>query len=245
MKKLCTHFALASLGCLLLAQTPAIGQEDVSEKVESHKNHFMPKGKRPVQKLYLSSGIDGYVLSTASLTKHDVSKMTIPRFTAFFHVGVNANYDFNKNFGLFTGVNIKNIGFIEKTGDVTTKRRVYTAGIPLALKLGNVRHGHYFMLGGGVDFPFNFKEKTYVKRSDKEKFNEWFSDRTPAVMPYVFVGAHVHPGLAVKLQYYPTNFLNADYSEAIEGGFYKPYADYDVKLMMLTLSFDISYYPKD
>jgi len=185
------------------------------------------------------------VLSTAWLNKHEVSKMTIPRFTAFYRFGVNANYDFNKNFGLMAGVNIKNIGFIEKNGEVTTKRRVYTAGIPLALKIGKVKQGHYFMLGGGVDFPFNFKEKSYVKRGDKDKFNEWFSDRTPAVMPYVFIGAHVHPCFAVKLQYYPSNFLNPDFSEAVGSGFFKPYADYDVKLIMLTLGFDISYYPKD
>ncbi len=202
--------------------------------------------ERPARKVYLSTGMDGYILSTSYLKKSFASeKLTTPRFTGFFHIGVNVNYDFSKKAGLFAGVSIKNIGFIEKFSnpDSTVKRRVYTIGIPVGLKLGNVTHGSYFLVGGGVDFPFNYKEKGFVKRSDKVKFNEWFSSRTPAVMPYVFIGAHLRPMFTAKLQYYPLNFLNTDFTEA--GSMLKPYFGYDVKLIMLTFGIDISYRPKN
>src|SRR5690554_5321814 len=86
---------------------------------------------RPVQKIYLSTGMDGYVLSTAMVKKGGQdAKLTTPRFTAFFHFGVNANFDFNNNIGIYSGLGIKNIGFIEKFPhvDSTVIRRTYTIG---------------------------------------------------------------------------------------------------------------------
>jgi len=211
---------------------------------------FNMKAKhRPVKRVYLSSNIDGYLLSSSILQEAPGgdSKLTTPRFTGFFHIGFNANFDFNRSVGIYSGLNIKNIGFIEKNSllDSTVIRRVYTFGIPLGLKIGKIDYGNYLILGGGVDFPFNYKEKGFVKRNDKEKFNEWFSDRTPAVMPYVFIGAHLRPGVAFKLQYYPTNFLNTDFAEVNNGIIVRPYQDYTVNLCMVTLGFDINYRPKD
>ncbi len=150
-------------------------------------------GAKKPRRAYLSTGMDGYILSTSILQKNGGdAKLTTPRFTGFFHIGLNINFDFSNHSGFYTGINIKNIGFIEKYNnpDSTVKRRVYTFGIPLGLKFGNLKEGNYFLVGGGVDFPFNFKEKGFIKRSNKVKFNEWFSDRTPTVMPYVFIGAH-------------------------------------------------------
>lgn len=197
-------------------------------------------------KAYLSSGIDGYLLSTALMSKGGGNaKLTTPRFTAFLNLGVNLNYDLSDHFGVYTGLNIKNIGFIEKSGGVTTKRRDYTIGLPLGLKIGDLAFGNYVLAGGGIDFPFNYREKTFTKRNDKVKFNEWFSDRVPAAMGYVFLGAHLNPGIALKLQYYPGNFLNPDFTETIKGVTYKPYNGYKVNLLVLSLGIDIPYHPKE
>lgn len=202
---------------------------------------------RQVNKAYWSNGIDGYILSSA-INGNGATDPNIgtPRFTAFFHIGTNLNYDFNKNVGIFTGFSIKNIGFIEKFNnpDSTVKRRVYTFGIPLGFKFGNLKHGSYLIAGGGVDFPFNYKEKGFIDRGDKDKFNEWFSTRTPSVMPYFFIGAHLRPVMAIKLQYYPANFMNPNFSETIGGTKVYPYKDYNVQLLMLTFGFDINYRPR-
>lgn len=234
IKHLCATLAIACLGL-----TSSFAQNTITTKAA--------KGK-----FYLSTNFDTYLLSTSNLTTARVeNKLTTPRFTGFFHIGFNGNYDFTSNFGLQIGLNLKNIGFIEKFSgpDYTIIRRAYTVGIPLALKFGNLEGNNtYFMVGGGVDFPIHYKEKGFSKRSNKEKMGEWFSSRTEQVLPYVFVGARFNPGVVLKFQYYPSNFMNQDFAsvEATDLGIIttKPYSDYNVNLMVLTLGFDIKYTPK-
>jgi hypothetical protein len=201
---------------------------------------------RPANKLYISTGAEGFILSSTLQQKSgEALNFSTPRFTGLVNIGLNLNYDFTKRVGISAGLDIKNIGFIEKYSnpDSTVKRRVYTFGIPVALKLGDVKYGSYLLVGGGLDFPFNYREKGFKQRGDKAKFNEWFSERTPRVMPYVFAGVHLRPLLAIKLQYYPLNFMS-NYSYTDAGGLHTPYDGYDVKLIMLTAGFDIPYYPK-
>lgn len=194
----------------------------------------------PVHKFYFSQSMDAAIFSTANVEKTgQSSKLSTLRFSYVLNIGVNANYDFNEHFGVMAGLNIKNIGFIEKISDSTIKRRVYTLGIPVGLKIGNLPKRNYFFLGGGFDVPFNYKEKGFIKRGSKTKMNEWFSDRTPAFMPYVFAGFSVHPGITFKFQYYPSNFLNQDY---VASGGVKPYAAYEkVNLMLLSIGADLHY----
>jgi hypothetical protein len=205
--------------------------------------------KRPTQKVYISTDFDIFLLSTSVLEKTGMdTKLTPVRFTAIPFLGFNVNYDFSNRVGLYTGLNIKNIGFIEKSKDPdsTVKRRVYTIGIPLGLKIGKIKYGNYVILGVGADFPFNYREKGFTDRGNKTKFNEWFSDRTVRIMPYAFLGVHLNPVLTFKLQYYPSNFLNQDYKTSnTSGGEIKPYVAYNVSTILLTAGIDIPYSPRD
>lgn len=208
---------------------------------------FYPK------KFYLSNSFDGMLFTTAfdrsafNLNGGMPTTVGTLRFTYFFNTGFNVHYDFGDHVGIFSGAGIKNIGFIEKIKplDSTVKRRVYTIGAPLGIKFGNLKRKNYGFIGGGVDFPFNYKEKGYVKRGDKDKFNEWFSDRTPAIMPYGFAGISFSPGIFVKVQYYPANFLNPSFSETqVFNGTnvtVKPYSLYDISLLMFSIGLDIRY----
>lgn len=238
MKKLLT--ASLALLCMYSAQA-----QDAPVK-KARKSHYANKNGK-IGSVYFATQMDGYILSTAFTDlKSSNSSIGTPRFTAFLHLGTTAHINFNSNFGLFSGLGIKNIGFIEKfnNSDSTVKRRVYTIGLPLGIKIGNM-FGNYAMIGGGVDFPFHFKEKGFVKRSNKVKEGEWFGQQTPSIMPYVFVGAHFRPGINVKLQYYPTNFLNPDYQKTVNNITYKPYDGYNINLAMVTLGIDIPYRPKN
>lgn len=235
-----TFLKICSVALLIgLLATPSFGQDGTQEV------------KKQAKKIYLSTGMDGFILGTSLVKKSGGdAKLTTPRFTGFFHIGVNFNYDFSKNSGIYAGLNIKNIGFIEQYSnpDSTVKRRVYTIGIPVGLKFGNIKEGNYLLVGGGLDFPFNYKEKGFTKRSDKTKFNEWFSDRTATVMPYVFIGAHFRPAFSFRLQYYPGNFLNQDfsYTPGMTTQIVYPYKDYEkTQLVMVTFGFDINYRPRD
>lgn len=200
-----------------------------------------------IKKLYVSGSLDGSIFSTAIMSSPNSSQsLGTLRYTYFINAGFNLHYNFTKRLGVFSGVNIKNIGFIEKVKplDSTIKRRVYTVGIPVGIKVGNLKRKNYGFFGGGVDFPFNYREKGFVKRNNKEKFNEWFSDRVPAVMPYIFAGVSLDPGISIKFQYYPGNFLNTTYSETVAGFgnisiVRLPYAGYDVNLFLISVGMDI------
>ncbi len=199
---------------------------------------------RPAKKFYSSNALDACIFSTSTLQKPGVTKLSTLRFSYILNFGFNFNYDFNKHLGVFTGIGIKNIGFIDKIGDSTIKRRVYTIGAPVGIKFGNLKKRTYGFIGGGVDLPFNYREKGFIKRGKKDKFNEWFSDRTELIMPYVFAGISLDPGIAFKIQYYPTNFMNTDFTETSSGALpviTKPYAGYNVNLILLSIGFDIRY----
>jgi hypothetical protein len=198
------------------------------------------KVQLPIQKrFYIGNGLDFAMLSTSITSRPGKSTyLTIPRFTAIVNFGFSFHYDLNEHFGFLSGIGLRNMGFIDKYGDSTVKRRVYSLGIPLGVKLGDLRNRNFVIAGGGLDIPFNYREKGFVRRGDKTKFNEWFSERTPHVMPFIFAGYSFNPGFILKLQYYPGNFLNQDFTDNMGG---KPYTDYDVHLLLLSVGIDIHY----
>jgi hypothetical protein len=214
--------------------SPALAQEQVTDSI-------IGKLHPPVQKFYVGGGIDGALFSIATIqrtttnssgvteTKNTTGKL---RFSYFFNFGFTFNFNVNRHLGLFTGIDVKNLGYIEEINGVTIKRRTYNAGIPLGIKIGNMaRRGNYLFLGGGVDAPVNYREKSFVIRDQKTKFNEWFSDRTPRIMPYLFAGVCLHKGVTLKAQYYLDNFLNPGFTK--DG--IQPYSALDVHVMYLSL----------
>jgi hypothetical protein len=232
----------ALLLCLLCGS--AFSQENIpdttsqtTEKTVSGST-YTPRKSRT----YTTWGGDGPLLSFADNIKNGGEHLrNIPRFTWFFNIGSNYNYDFGNHFGIFTGLNLKNIGLITKDDDgVKLKRRVYTLGIPLGLKIGDLRkRGFFFFAGGSYDLAFNYKEKKF-EDGTKRKFNEWFSDRTPLLMPSLFVGIKASPGFGLKVQYYPNNFFNKDYKETVSGTITTPYKELDAKMFFVTLSYDFA-----
>jgi hypothetical protein len=135
---------------------------------------------------------------------------TPPRFTLFFHYGKYQHIDFTKNFGLYTGMAIRNVGFTSKVTDTMVKRRVYTIGVPLAIKIGDLGNDKYLYAGGEGELAFHFKEKTFVN-DVKKKESEWFSSRNNLFLPSVFVGVNFKSGLNLKFKYYLEDFYNKDY----------------------------------
>ena len=234
----------------LLAQTDDDDDDNDSDTTEASSRHHGPGGSfsmggtlsdAPTGRWYTSNSFDIAIFSTSLMERPGSDRdLTTLRFS-MLNFGSHFNYDFDEHFGVFTGLGIKNIGFIEKNGDSTTKRRVYTVGVPLGFKLGNLRKGNYGFIGGGVDFPFNYREKRFTKRNDKYKFNEFWSDRTDDYMPYVFVGLTFGGGTTLKFQYYPSNFFNTEFTEDNNGRTVQPYRGYRVNLLYVALSFDMHY----
>jgi len=132
------------------------------------------------------------------------------RFSLFLHMGQNVHYDFSDNFGVFSGYGLRNIGFITENNDVVTKRRTYALAVPLAFKAGSFKN-HFYLYGGGeYELFFHYKQKLILD-GDKNKFSEWFSDRTERFVPSLFGGVQFPGGINLKFKYYPGNFLNRNF----------------------------------
>ncbi len=209
------------------------------------KDSIVIKMRPHVRKFFIGTALDAGIFSTASIQQQYTNIQGAPigtkttygtlRFSYIINFGLTFNFNFGRHFGVYTGVDIKNIGFIEKlSGGETQKQRTYNIGAPIGIKIGNMADRRpYLFIGGGLDAPFNYKEKRFVIRSQKTKYNEWFSDATPALMPYVFAGLVIPHGVSFKFQYYPNNYINPDYSR---NGFITNYGA-TVHLMLLSIGF--------
>lgn len=136
------------------------------------------------------------------------------RTSLFFHLSQYRHFDLNNNFGWFTGLGLRNIGFVGQEGSEKVKRRVYTVGVPLGVKLGNFRKQTFVFGGVEGEFAFNYKEKRYVNGKKISKYTAWFSDRTQKFLPSAFAGIQFSEGLNVKFRVYLDDFMKGDYQES-------------------------------
>jgi len=162
-------------------------------------------------KISITGTADGSLFQLALLEIGGQSELSTLRYSYFFNGGTQVNVKLNEKLTFFSGLTIKNIGFIYKGDTNTFKYRVYAAGIPLGLKIGNLK-SNYFIIGGGIDFPFNYKEKQWGEKrgENKKKDDEWFSNKVNPIMPYTSLGYRFGNALTVKAMYYPLNFWNTD-----------------------------------
>lgn len=150
-----------------------------------------------------------------------------PRFTIFLHLNYKYNIDLGNSVGLAFGLGMKNVGWVTKNetyalasdmSNVKTydkiKRRSYTLGVPLMLKLGNVKKDKYLALGAEYELLFHFKEKRF-SGGEKLKRRNWMSDETTRFLPSVFVGLQFSKFGMIKFQYYLDDFLNTSYKNTL------------------------------
>lgn len=192
------------------------------------------------KKAYVSSGGE-MIFSMANISADGVDIDPVVRFSTFFNVQTLVNYDFSSSAGVFTGLSIKNVGFIFDVPNSNERKKVrtYNLGIPVGFKLGNL--DNIFIYGGyELEFPINYKEKTFVNDEKEDKFNVWFSSRTKTVQSSVFVGLQFPFGANLKFKYYLSNFFNEDYTAKDENGIsYKPYEGLEANIFYFSLSFDL------
>ena len=150
----------------------------------------------------------GQVTAAAVPGQTQIDPKAILRFSPVFNIQEQFHYNFAESVGLYTGLSLRNVGFINQLNDtIKMKQRVYTLGVPLALKLGQVNNGNYLTLGAEAEFAFAYKQKVFVN-DEKNKTVQWFSDRTNIFLPSVFVELKSQSGVYIKFKYYLTDFLN-------------------------------------
>ncbi|MCD4680944.1 MAG: hypothetical protein K8S00_11215 [Bacteroidales bacterium] len=180
------------------------------------------------------------IFSFADLNMAGNEKGNVMRFSPAFNFQNLVNFDFSDRFGIYSGINIRNVGFIYENSEYKIKKkyRTYNAGIPIGIKLGNLNK--MFVFGGyELEMPFNYKEKTFINESKEDKFNVWFSDRVHLWNSAVFGGIHFPYGTTITFKYYLTNFFNKDFEEVIDGQVTKPFKDFDVNVFYISVSFQM------
>ncbi|MEX0980924.1 MAG: hypothetical protein WD577_04240 [Bacteroidales bacterium] len=178
--------------------------------------------------MYRSSGAE-LIFSGADVRFNNTNVNANMRFTSFFHAEQMLNVDFGRFVGLFTGLGMRNIGFITEdlyqnvgflnidendadwNQETKIKRRSYSLGVPLALKAGSMKKGLFFFAGGEYEWTIHYKQKLFID-GEKIKFSEWGSDRVNAFLPSVFAGVQLPKGMRVKFKYYMDDFLNPGYT---------------------------------
>ncbi len=179
------------------------------------------------QRIYHSSGAE-IIFSGADVNYSGMDVNTNLRFTLFFHTQHFINLDVTNNIGLYTGVGMRNIGLITEdlyqnvgflnidnthvdyNKNVKIKRRSYSLGFPVALKLGSFSKHFFLFAGGEYEWMFHYKQKLFID-SDKYKFKEWTSDRVNPWIPSLFAGIQFPQGFRLKFKYYMDDFLNPDF----------------------------------
>ncbi len=180
------------------------------------------------QKVYTTSSIE-YLFSWANATDNGMDLSGPVRFAPVFNFQNAVNKDFSEKFGLYLGLSLNNVGFIYDVDEFTRKKvRSYNLGIPVGFKIGNM-NGAYLFGGYTVEFPLNYKEKTFIDE-EKTKFNTWFSDRTP-IQQAVVAGIQFPYGANIKFKYYFTDFYDQGYTDSTG----QPYQNFSGNAFVVSL----------
>jgi hypothetical protein len=184
------------------------------------------------------------IFSFANITDNGETGGNIMRFAPFLNLQEMYNVDLNKSFGVYTGIFVRNVGFIydkyvdQQTGDIVKKKfRSYNIGVPFGFKIGKMDS---FFLYAGYDlaYAFNYKEKTF-KNDRKDKLVSWFGNRVNAFQHGFVVGVQFPYGMNVKFKYYLNNFHNEDYMETIDQVNYYPYKGLEANVWYISLNFNL------
>ena len=195
-------------------------------------------------KVYTTTGGE-MIFSFASIDYDGDESGNVMRWSPVFNIQGMLNADLGERVGLFTGLAIRNVGYIydnyqmlnDAGEQVTVKKkfRTYNLGIPVGIKIGNMKKA--FIYGGyEVEFPFHYKEKTFIDEK-KEKFTTWFSDRVEQVQHGFLVGIQLPYGANIKFKYYLSSFHNTDYLESSTG--IKPYENLNTNVFYISLNFNL------
>jgi hypothetical protein len=189
------------------------------------------KGK----KVYSTSGGE-WIFSTGTLANNN----NVIRWSPVFNFQNLINVDESENFGWFTGLNLRNVGFIyDESSSVRKKVRNYNIGIPVGFKFGNLEDR--FLFGGyEIEFAVNYRERTFIDERRVDRFSVWFSDRVNTVQHALFVGIALPKGTSIKAKYYLTSFFNSNFTEGnSQGNPVRPYEGLNANIFYVSLNFNL------
>jgi hypothetical protein len=190
-------------------------------------------------KAYVTSGAE-IIFSFAHVEQDGNSESSILRFSPVINLQGMLNKDMSKKFGLFTGLAVRNVGYItndykDPSNGLTYKKkfRSYNLGIPVGFKIGNLEKT-FLYAGYEVEVALSYKEKTYDGSDKTDKITGWFSNRQEIFQHGFLVGIQFPYGANVKFKYYLSEFHNQDYTNNAGE---KPYAGLKSNIFYFSLNY--------
>jgi len=190
-------------------------------------------------KSYVTTGGE-IIFSLADVEQNGNSESATLRFSPTFNLQAMLNKDMSKKFGLFTGLAIRNVGYIitnyqDPSSNLTFKKkfRSYNLGLPVGFKVGNLDKT-FFYGGYEVELAFTYKEKTFDDGDKTDKITGWFSDRNEIFQHGFLAGIQFPYAVNLKFKYYLSEFHNRDYTN---NAGVKPYAGLKSNIYYFSLSF--------
>lgn len=147
---------------------------------------------------------------------------------------VYGNYDRTKHFGYYIGFGYRQVGYINTEDSLRMKFRTWNVALPIGIKLGNMQRGTFF-LGYRLEWPFHYRERTFLEDGRILSRAEWFSKRIPAFSHGVEAGYQFRNGLAIRFEYYLNPFHRTSFQETVDDVRVKPYAGRDVHLIGISI----------
>jgi hypothetical protein len=181
------------------------------------------------------------IFSFATIDNQGNEGGNIMRWAPVFNPQMMFNYDISHVFGLFTGLAVRNVGFIYKnpldSNNTKFKFRTYNLGIPVGFKIGKMDKVMFFA-GYEMEFPFVYKEKRFVNESKEDVDVIWFSDKVEHFQQSFMAGIQLPYGATIKFKYYFTNFHNRDYVAMVNGVATRPY-DFKDNVFYFSLGWNV------
>jgi hypothetical protein len=180
------------------------------------------------------------IFSFATIDNQGYTQGNIMRWAPVFNPQSMINFDFRNTFGLFTGLAIRNVGFIydNPIDGIKYKYRTYNLGIPVGFKIGKLNKMLFFA-GYEVEFPFVYKEKQFINEEKEHNSTIWFSDRVEHVQNSLLAGIQFPFGPTLKFKYYLTNFHNRDFVATVDGIETRPYQDLKSNVWYFSLAWNL------
>ena len=192
------------------------------------------------QSTYATTGGE-MIFSFASVEDHGSENGSIMRWAPVFNVQSMYNADLSDRLGVFTGLAIRNVGYIydhykatvAQPSNYKKKFRSYNLALPVGVKIGNLSKT-FFYAGYEVELPVLYKEKTFDNGDKIDKITGWFSSRQELFQHGFLTGVQFPYGLNLKFKYYLSEFHNQDFTD---GAGNKPYAGLKANIFYFSLSF--------
>ncbi len=197
------------------------------------------QSKSDRSKAYWTSGGE-IIFSFANVEQNGNKFGSLLRFSPVINLQAMLNKDLSQKFGIFTGLALRNVGYItsdyvDPSNNLNYKKkfRSYNLGIPVGIKVGNLDKT-FFYAGFEIELAIAYKEKTFDGGDKIDKITGWFSNRQEIFQHGFLVGIQFPYATSLKFKYYLSELHNQDFTNSAAE---KPYLGLKSNIFYFSVSF--------